>query len=247
VSPTKAASKTRKRTKTADKPSTRTRKKSPAKTRPGTENAEQRKARARRIVRGLHKLYPDADCALHHNNALELLVATILSAQCTDERVNQVTPALFRRFPAAVDYAEADPRELEDYIRSTGFFRNKTRSLTGLGQALVERHGGEVPGRMEHLVQLPGVGRKTANVLLGTWFGKPAITVDTHVTRLSHRLALARAGDAVKIELELQEALPRKEWTFSSHALIWHGRRVCKARKPACDSCALRPDCPFPD
>jgi endonuclease-3 len=213
------------------------------------ESVEDLKGRAKRVVRGLRKLYPDSDCALRHGSALELLVATILSAQCTDARVNQVTPALFRRYPEARHYAEAeaDASELEELIRSTGFFRNKARSLIGLGHALVEEHDGEVPGTMEQLVELPGVGRKTANVLLGTWFSQPAIPVDTHVTRLSGRLGFTRRKDPVKIELELQRILPRKDWTFTSHALIWHGRRVCKARNPACDDCGLRRDCPFPD
>jgi len=201
-------------------------------------------ARAARIVRGLRASHPDADCALDHSSALELLVATILSAQCTDERVNRVTPALFRRYPTAADYAHGDPAELERRIRSTGFFRNKARSIVGLGQALVERHGGEVPDRMEDLVQLPGVGRKTANVVLGAWFGRPAIAVDTHVTRLANRLGLVREQDAVRIELALQRILPQQDWTFASHALIWHGRRVCRARRPDCDRCALAPDCP---
>jgi len=211
------------------------------------EEDDARVARARKIVRGLRKSYADADCALHHQNALELLVATILSAQCTDERVNQVTPGLFRRYPTAADYSAADPAELEDWIRSTGFFRNKAKSILGLGQALVERHGGEVPDEMESLVELPGVGRKTANVVLGSWFGKPAIPVDTHVTRLSNRLGFTRQKNAVKIESELQELIPRKDWTFASHALIWHGRRICKARRPDCDACTLRGDCPRVD
>jgi endonuclease-3 len=202
--------------------------------------------RARRITRALRKLYPDADCALHHSSALELLVATILSAQCTDERVNQVTPQLFRRYPTAEDYAEADLSELEERVRPTGFFRNKARSIAGLGAALMDRHGGEVPDRMEDLVKLPGVGRKTANVLLGNWHDRPAVMVDTHVTRLSTRLGLTSERDAVKIEFALQELFPKQDWTFTSHALIWHGRRVCKARKPACEKCALAPDCPFP-
>ncbi len=192
----------------------------------------------------LRELYSDADCALGHQNVLELLVATILSAQCTDERVNQVTPGLFRRYRTAADYAEADSAELEDRIRSTGFFRNKAKSIRGLGRALVERHGGEVPGSMDELVKLPGVGRKTANVVLGTWFGHPAIPVDTHVTRLSRRLGLTRHTDAVKIEMDLSELLPREDWTFFSHALIWHGRRVCKARHPGCSACTLLPHCP---
>jgi len=210
------------------------------------ESDAERKTRARRIVRGLRQLYTDADCALRHSNALELLVATILSAQCTDERVNQVTPALFRRYRTAADYASAEPAELEQAIRSTGFFRNKTRSLIGLGQGLAEQFDGEVPDRMEDLIGLPGIGRKTANVLLGTWFGQPAIPVDTHVTRLTNRLELTRNKDAVKIERDLQALLPRKDWTFTSHALIWHGRRVCKARTPLCEACAISRNCPVP-
>lgn len=203
--------------------------------------------RARRIVRALDRTYPEADCALRHGSALELLVATILSAQCTDERVNDVTPALFRRFPDAAAYAGADQDEMEALIRPTGFFRNKARSLIGLGQALVRDHGGDVPRTMDELVRLPGVGRKTANVLLGTWFGEPAITVDTHVKRVTARLGLATADDPVKIEFELREVLPRTAWTRTSHALIWHGRRICRARRPDCGRCPLRSDCPFPD
>jgi endonuclease-3 len=204
------------------------------------------RSRAGWIARGLHRLYPDADCALVHSDPLELLVATILSAQCTDERVNTVTPALFRAYPSAAAYAGAAPQELEEAIRPTGFFRNKAKSLIGLGRALTQRHGGRVPEDMDELVKLPGVGRKTANVILGTWFGKPAITVDTHVGRLSRRLGLTAEKDPVKIELALQKLLPQKEWTFVSHALIWHGRRVCKSRKPACDGCGLRAKCPYP-
>lgn len=210
------------------------------------ESAEDRKKRARRIARKLHTLYPDAETALDHGNALELLVATILSAQCTDERVNQVTPRLFREYPTAADYAEADVARLEELIRSTGFFRRKTRSLIKLGQGLVDNFGGEVPDRLDDLVKLPGIGRKTANVVLGTWFGIAGIAVDTHVKRLSERLDLTRHTDPVKIEFDLMELLPNTEWTFGSHALIWHGRRVCKARKPACPECGLAPDCPWP-
>lgn len=201
-------------------------------------------ARARRIVAALRREYADADCALHHRSALELLVATVLSAQCTDERVNLVTPDLFARYPNAGEYADADPAELEDRIRSTGFFRNKARALIGLGAALRERHGGNVPDAMDDLVDLPGVGRKTANVVLGTWFGTPAIPVDTHVTRLAGRLGLTSHRDAVKIERDLMRLAPRQNWTFLSHALIWHGRLVCKARNPTCDACVLRDDCP---
>jgi len=202
--------------------------------------------RARSIVRGLRRLYPDADCALTHSDPLELLVATILSAQCTDERVNQVTPDLFREFPDAAAYARASQTTVETRIKSTGFFRNKAKSLVALGQALTERHGGDVPDTMEQLVELPGVGRKTANVILGTWFGQPAITVDTHVTRLAQRLELSRHKDPVKIESDLQALFPKPDWTFASHALIWHGRRVCKARTPLCSDCGLNRDCPFP-
>ena len=210
------------------------------------ETADARNKRVRRIVRKLHRLYPDADCSLHHRSALELLVATILSAQCTDERVNQVTPALFRKYRTAADYARADRAELEGMIRSTGFFRNKAKSLIALGLGLEEEHGGKVPDRLDALVDLPGIGRKTANVVLGTWFGIPGITVDTHVARLSGRLGLTTKSDPVKIERELMKLIPEKDWTFASHALIWHGRRVCKARGPTCGPCGLAGDCPWP-
>lgn len=210
----------------------------------GRESKAAKRERAGRIVEGLRRLYLDADCALHHRSALELLVATVLSAQCTDERVNRVTPSLFAKYRTAAAYASADLATLQEEIRSTGFYQNKAKALVGLGKALVERHGGEVPDRMEALVALPGVGRKTANVVLGTWFGKSAIPVDTHVQRLAGRLDLARESDPVKIEFVLMDLLPESDWTFTSHALIWHGRRVCLARKPACDRCSLRPDCP---
>jgi len=211
------------------------------------ESDEARKKRGGRIVRKLHKLYPDVSTALQHRSPLELLVATILSAQCTDERVNRVTPALFARYPAAADYASADQQDVEEIIRPTGFFRNKARSLVALGKGLVEKHGGEVPGRLEDLVQLPGIGRKTANVVLGACFGVPGIAVDTHVKRLSGRLGLSAKTDPVKIEFDLMGLLPKKEWTFTSHALIWHGRRVCSARSPRCRECGLLSDCPWPD
>ena len=213
---------------------------------PESETAAEKRARAARIVAGLKRLYPDAGCALHHGSALELLVATILSAQCTDERVNQVTPLLFREYPDAAAYAGADPERLEARIRPTGFFRNKARSLRLLGRELVERHGGKVPECLEDLVRLPGVGRKTANVVLGTWFGKPAIFVDTHVARLAGRLDLSRATEPDRIEADLMDLLPRRDWTVTAHSLIWHGRSVCRARKPACDACGLRGSCPFP-
>jgi endonuclease-3 len=200
--------------------------------------------RARQIVRLLARLYPDAQCALHHDNALQLLVATILSAQCTDARVNQITPALFARYPDARAFAESNPRELERAIKSTGFFRNKAKSIRACCQALVEKYDGKVPQTMEELVHLPGIGRKTANVILGTAFGQPAITVDTHVRRLSRRLGLTTKLDPDKIERDLMELIPKKEWTNFSHRLIQHGRRVCHARKPDCEHCALAKVCP---
>ncbi len=194
-------------------------------------------------------LYPEATCALRHESALQLLVATILSAQCTDERVNQVTPELFTRFPDAQALAGAPPAALEAAIRSTGFFRNKTRNLIGMARALLDRFGGQVPDTMDALLELPGVARKTANCVLGTWFRRNVgIVVDTHVGRLALRLRLLRTArddkDAVKIERDLIELFPMSEWTYLSHALIEHGRRVCTARKPLCAACALRPDCP---
>lgn len=211
----------------------------------GRESAADRRARARRIVTRLKRAYPGARCALDHRTPYELLVATILSAQCTDARVNQVTPALFARYPTAADLARAEPGEVEEMIRSTGFFRNKTRSLLGMARALVERHGGEVPASMEALRVLPGVGRKTANVVLGNAFGIDAgIVVDTHVTRLSRLLGLTRHTDPVKIEGDLMELVPRKDWTLLSHLLIFHGRQVCIARRPRCGDCVLAALCP---
>jgi len=205
----------------------------------------ERKARARKIIARLKREYPDATCALHHQNALELVVATILSAQCTDARVNMVTPHLFAKYRTAADYAAADPRVLEKEIQSTGFFRNKTKSIIGMAQALVERHGGEVPQTMEELTALPGVGRKTANVILGTWFKKnEGVVVDTHVHRLTKLLGLTRQDDPVKIEQELMEIVPRDDWTWFSHTLILHGRAVCIARRPRCAECVINRLCP---
>ncbi|NUO95604.1 MAG: endonuclease III [Gemmatimonadaceae bacterium] len=190
-------------------------------------------------------LYPDAHCALDFTNAFQLLCATILSAQCTDKRVNLVTPALFARYPDAAALAAAKPEELEELIRSTGFFRSKAKSLIGMAAALVERHGGEVPADMEALTALPGVGRKTANVILGNAFGRnDGIVVDTHVTRLSNRLALTSESDAVKIEQALVPLFPQERWTMLSHLLIEHGRQVCDARKPRCGDCVLSDVCP---
>lgn len=207
--------------------------------------AAERKARARKIIARLKREYPDATCALRHSNALELAVATILSAQCTDARVNLVTPHLFASYRTAADYASADPRVLEQEIQSTGFFRNKTKSIIGMAQALVERHGGEVPQTMEDLTALPGIGRKTANVILGTWFRKnEGVVVDTHVQRLTHLLKLSRQDDPVKIEQELMAIVPREDWTWFSHTLIQHGRLVCIARRPRCADCVLNRLCP---
>jgi endonuclease III len=207
--------------------------------------ALERKARVKKIIARLKAEYPDATCALHHGSALELLVATILSAQCTDARVNMVTPHLFAKYRTASDYATADPKVFEKEIQSTGFFRNKTKSIIGMAQALVERHGGEVPQTMEELTALPGVGRKTANVVLGTWFKKnEGVVVDTHVHRLVRLLKLTRQDDPAKIEQDLMELVPREDWTWFSHTLIQHGRRVCIARRPRCAECVLNRLCP---
>ena len=207
--------------------------------------ATERKARVRKIISRLKREYPDATCALQHRNAVELVVATILSAQCTDARVNIVTPHLFAKYGTAADYATADPRVLEREIQSTGFFRNKTKSIIGMAQALVERHGGEVPQTMEELTALPGVGRKTANVILGTWFQKnEGVVVDTHVQRLTRLLGLTRQDEPVKIEHELMAIVPRDDWTWFSHTLIHHGRAVCIARRPRCADCVLNRLCP---
>jgi endonuclease-3 len=200
--------------------------------------------RARRINRELAVLYPDAHCELDFTSPLELVVATILSAQCTDKRVNLVTPVLFARYRSAADYAAADRDDLEKIIQSTGFFRAKTTSLIGLGQALCDRFGGEVPARLRDLVTLPGVGRKTANVVLGNAFGVPGITVDTHFARLARRFGWTTRLEPEKIEQEVGSLIPRAEWTALSQRMIWHGRRVCHARRPACGACALARLCP---
>jgi endonuclease III len=200
--------------------------------------------RARRTARALALAHPDAHCELDFGTPLELAVATILSAQCTDKRVNEVTPALFRRYRTAADYAAADRTELEDQIRPTGFYRNKAGSLIGLGAALVERFDGQVPDRLEDLVTLPGIGRKTANVVLGNAFGVPGLTVDTHFGRLVRRFGWTGEQDPVKVEAVVADLLPRSEWTMFSHRVIFHGRRVCHARKPACGACSVARLCP---
>ena len=200
--------------------------------------------RARRIARELAVLYPDVYSELNFKTPLELLVATILSAQTTDKRVNMVTPTLFARYPTAADYASADREELEKIIQSTGFYRAKSTSLMGLGQALCERFGGEVPGKLKDLVTLPGVGRKTANVVLGNAFGVPGITVDTHFGRLARRFGWTTDTDPVKVEAQVATLIPRKDWTDLSQRMIWHGRRVCHAQRPACGACGLARLCP---
>jgi len=203
------------------------------------------KVRARKIIARLEREYPEATCALRHSSALELLVATILSAQSTDARVNIVTPGLFAKYRSAADYAAADPAVFQQEIRSSGFFRNKTKSILGMAQALVEHHRGQVPDKMEELVQLPGVGRKTANVILGTWFGKnEGVVVDTHVQRLSTLLGLTKERTPEKIEQDLMKLVPRDKWTWFGHTLIQHGRRVCIARRPKCEVCVVSRWCP---
>jgi endonuclease III len=200
--------------------------------------------RARRINRELAEMYPDAHTELNFSTPLELLVATILSAQTTDKGVNMVTPVLFARYRTAADYASADREDMEKIIKSTGFFRAKTNSLIALGQALCDRFGGEVPNKLKDLVTLPGVGRKTANVVLGNAFGVPGITVDTHFARLSQRFGWTTQTDPVKIEADVGSLFPKSEWTLLSHRVIWHGRRVCHARRPACGACGVAHWCP---
>jgi endonuclease-3 len=200
--------------------------------------------RARRINRELALTYPDAHCELDFTSPFELLVATVLSAQTTDVRVNMVTPTLFAKYPTPVDLAAADREDVESIIQSTGFFRAKTQAIMGLSQAIVERFGGEVPGRLEDLVTLPGVGRKTANVVLGNAFDVPGLTVDTHFARLARRFGWTANTEAVKIESDVAALIPKREWTILSHRLIWHGRRCCHSRRPACGACPLARLCP---
>jgi endonuclease-3 len=206
---------------------------------------KQLKERAKQVIRLLKRAYPDAKCSLNHSNAFELLIATILSAQCTDERVNIVTADLFRKYRKPEDYLKVSEKELQKDIRTTGFFRNKTKSIQGTAKVLTESYGGKVPDTMEELLELPGVARKTANVVLGNAFGvKSGIVVDTHVTRLSHRLGLTEHKTAEKIERDLIELVPKKDWVIFSHLLIYHGRRVCKARNPSCAECVVEKLCP---
>ncbi|MEU8229938.1 endonuclease III [Actinoplanes sp. NPDC048967] len=203
-----------------------------------------RKRRARKMARLLAETHPDAHCELDFSTPLELAVATILSAQCTDKKVNEVTPTVFAKYRSAADYAAADRAELEVILRPTGFFRAKTDSLIKLGQALLERHDGELPGRLDQLVALPGIGRKTANVILGNAFDVPGITVDTHFRRLVNRFGWVHEEDPVKIEFLVADLIEKRDWTMLSHRIIFHGRRVCHARKPACGACTLATMCP---
>src|SRR5436309_476745 len=209
------------------------------------ETKSQLNERAREIIKLLKRAHPDAHCALNHSNAFELLVATILSAQCTDERVNIVTADLFRKYRKPEDYLKASEKELQKDIRTTGFFRNKTKSIQGTSKVLLEEYGGEVPHTMEELLELPGVARKTANVVLGNAFGvKAGVVVDTHVTRLSHRLDLTQEKTAEKIERDLIEIVPKKDWVIFPHLMIYHGRKICKARNPLCAECQIEKQCP---
>jgi endonuclease-3 len=209
------------------------------------EAASSSSERVRKIIRRLKRDYPDAKCSLNHSNPFELLIATILSAQCTDERVNIVTADLFRKYQKPEDYLAVPPRELEKDIRTTGFFRNKTKSIQGTARVLKENFGGQVPATIKELLELPGVARKTANVVLGNAFNvKSGIVVDTHVTRLSRRLGLTNEKNAEKIERDLIEIVPKRDWVIFSHLLIFHGRKICRARNPACDNCSVEKFCP---
>ena len=209
------------------------------------ESLDELKARTREVIRRLKRAYPGAKCSLNHSNPFELLVATILSAQCTDERVNIVTADLFRKYRKPEDYLKVPPRELEKDIQSTGFFRNKTKSIQGTAKMLAEQYHGEVPQTMDELLELPGVARKTANVVLGNAFDIHAgVVVDTHVTRLSHRLALTQQKTAEKIEQDLIPIVPKKDWVIFPHLMIYHGRKICKARNPLCAECTIEKQCP---
>jgi endonuclease-3 len=217
----------------------------PRKRKAARESLEEKKTRAAEVFRRLGRAHPDARCSLDYSSSLELLVATILSAQCTDVRVNQVTPALFRKYRTAADYARAPAGELEEAIRQTGFFNSKAKSLRSTGAALAAGHGGKVPETMEELVALPGVGRKTANVILGNAFGKDeGFVVDTHVGRVARRLGFTRQTDPVKVENDLNAIVPKGKRTLGAHRLIFHGRQICVARKPRCEVCPLLPLCP---
>ena len=209
-----------------------------------TAKLAKKKVRAQAIYRILTKRYPNVRCELDFKNPLQLLIATVLSAQCTDKRVNAVTPALFKRYKKVGDFASADLRELQGIIKSTGFYRAKAKNIKGLAMKILSEYNGKVPDKLEELIKLPGVGRKTANVVLGHAFDTPGITVDTHFGRLSRRFGWTKETDPVKVEFEVMELIPRKEWTNLSQRMIWHGRRICHARKPACGACPLAELCP---
>jgi endonuclease-3 len=208
------------------------------------ESLPEKKVRAKVIYRQLSKCYPNVRCELDYKNAFQLLVATVLSAQCTDKRVNQTTPALFKKYPNPQKMAKADLKDIQNLVKSTGFFRAKAKNIKGLSNIIVEQFDGNVPSNLEDLITLPGVGRKTANVVLGHAFGIPGITVDTHFGRLSRRFGWSKQSNPVKVEFEVGELIPEKEWTNLSQRMIWHGRRVCHSRKPACGACALAKLCP---
>jgi endonuclease-3 len=208
------------------------------------ESLPEKKVRAKVIYRQLSKNYPNVRCELDYKNAFQLLVATVLSAQCTDKRVNQTTPALFKKYPNPQKMAKADLRDIQNLVKSTGFFRAKAKNIKGLSNKIMEEFDGKVPSNLEDLITLPGVGRKTANVVLGHAFGIPGITVDTHFGRLSRRFGWSKQSNPVRVEFEVGELIPQKEWTNLSQRMIWHGRRVCHSRKPACGACALAKLCP---
>jgi endonuclease-3 len=208
------------------------------------ESLSEKKVRAKVIYRQLSKNYPNVRCELDYKNAFQLLVATVLSAQCTDKRVNQTTPALFKKYPNPQKMAKADAKDIQNLVKSTGFFRAKAKNIKGLSNKIIEEFDGKVPSNLEDLITLPGVGRKTANVVLGHAFGIPGITVDTHFGRLSRRFGWSKQKNPVKVEFEVGELIPAKEWTNLSQRMIWHGRRVCHSRKPACGACALAKLCP---
>lgn len=205
-----------------------------------------KRERSRKIFQILRKTYPDAKCSLDHIDPLSLMVATILSAQCTDERVNKVTPALFARYKTAKDFATAKPEELQKYIQSCGFYQMKAKNIMGAAKRIVEEFGGKVPDRLEDLVSLPGVGRKTANVILGTVYNTPGVVVDTHCGRLARRMGFTKHEDPTKVESDLMKIWPQKDWSLNSHLLVYHGRAVCFARGPKCSECPVRDWCPFP-
>jgi endonuclease-3 len=208
---------------------------------------EATRERSKKIFKILARTYPDAKCSLDHVDPLELLVATILSAQCTDERVNKTTPALFKRYRTAKDFATAKPEELQKYIQSCGFYQMKAKNIMGAAKLIVEEHGGKVPGTLEELVKLPGVGRKTANVILGTVYDTPGVVVDTHCGRLARRLGFTKKDDPTKVEHDLMKVWPQKDWSINSHLLVFHGRSTCIARAPVCSKCPVRALCPFPE